>query len=496
MKKYDIAIIGGGFSGLMSAAILSKHGYSVCLLEKEKKVGGNLQTFRRFGKTFNTGLHYVGALDNGQILNKIFKYVGVYDKISLKPLDNDCFDKIIIDKKEYCSVTGFDNYENNLKRLFPNDVEDISQYMNKIKEVWNSNPYLNLRDIDESIVVTEAFDNDGLMDVVNSVIKNEELKSLLLANNALYAGDPERTPFYIHALITSLFIQSAYTISDGSHNLVNAFVEVLKEQSVDILTNKKVSKILTENGLAKKIITEDGSEIVAETVFSSVHPTVSVSWFDEGVFRKIFLNRISSLKNTTSSFVLYLSFKPKSFKHYNNNHFIYNTSDVFGAVYEKNEWPKSIIFYTTEDKESIGYAESATAIAFMNFEEVEKWKDKSFRKGNEEYDSFKNEKSDKIIKLLSKSFQDIETSVENYATSTPLTYLDYTGIPEGSMYGIAKDYTNQVGTYMPIDTRVSNFKLMGQSIGLHGIMGVAMNSVLACSKIVGINKLISEIREF
>ncbi len=81
-NKYDIVIIGSGFSGLMCGAILSKNGYSVCLLEKQPTPGGNLQTFKRHGKVFNTGLHYLGALKKGQTLYKIFKYG--YPHISLK----------------------------------------------------------------------------------------------------------------------------------------------------------------------------------------------------------------------------------------------------------------------------------------------------------------------------------------------------------------------------------------------------------------------------
>jgi len=40
MPQYDVAIIGGGLSGLSSAYFLSKEGFSVILLEKEKDLGG------------------------------------------------------------------------------------------------------------------------------------------------------------------------------------------------------------------------------------------------------------------------------------------------------------------------------------------------------------------------------------------------------------------------------------------------------------------------
>ena len=38
--EYDIVVIGAGVGGLTAAALLSKAGYSVCVLEKEPHAGG------------------------------------------------------------------------------------------------------------------------------------------------------------------------------------------------------------------------------------------------------------------------------------------------------------------------------------------------------------------------------------------------------------------------------------------------------------------------
>ena len=61
-KKYDVIIIGSGLGGLQCAYILAKHGYKVAIFEKESQHGGCLQIFRRKGYTFDTGMHYIGAL--------------------------------------------------------------------------------------------------------------------------------------------------------------------------------------------------------------------------------------------------------------------------------------------------------------------------------------------------------------------------------------------------------------------------------------------------
>ena len=43
-------VIGGGLGGLMTAAILSKEGCKVTVLEKNAIIGGGLQSFSRFGE--------------------------------------------------------------------------------------------------------------------------------------------------------------------------------------------------------------------------------------------------------------------------------------------------------------------------------------------------------------------------------------------------------------------------------------------------------------
>ena len=94
LKKYDVVIVGSGLGGLCSALILSKEGMRVCVLEKNKQIGGTLQTFVREKVIFDSGVHYVGGLDQGQNLHQLFTFLGIMDKLKLRKLDEECFDAI------------------------------------------------------------------------------------------------------------------------------------------------------------------------------------------------------------------------------------------------------------------------------------------------------------------------------------------------------------------------------------------------------------------
>ncbi|MDV0444806.1 hypothetical protein MmiAt1_03470 [Methanimicrococcus sp. At1] len=64
---YDVIVIGGGISGLMSALTLSKHGNRVLVLEKDETVGGNCRSYQKEGFTVDTGPHAITALRGGPL---------------------------------------------------------------------------------------------------------------------------------------------------------------------------------------------------------------------------------------------------------------------------------------------------------------------------------------------------------------------------------------------------------------------------------------------
>src|SRR6185436_6997894 len=107
-QEFDIVIIGSGMGGLVCANLLGMEGYKVCVLEKNKQIGGCLQTYVRDRVIFDAGVHYLGGLSKGQNLYQIFKYLGLMDKLKLQQMDEEAFDIIIIDndEKEYVYAQG------------------------------------------------------------------------------------------------------------------------------------------------------------------------------------------------------------------------------------------------------------------------------------------------------------------------------------------------------------------------------------------------------
>lgn len=81
MSDYDVIVIGGGISGLLSALTLSKHGKSVLVLEKDSIVGGNCNSYMVDGFQVDTGPHAITHLKEGplrRLMDEYFTYMPVF----------------------------------------------------------------------------------------------------------------------------------------------------------------------------------------------------------------------------------------------------------------------------------------------------------------------------------------------------------------------------------------------------------------------------------
>jgi len=68
----DVAIIGAGMGGLTAAALLSRAGLSVCVLEAANKPGGLLAGFKHNGFVFDTAVHWLNQCGPGGLVRRIF----------------------------------------------------------------------------------------------------------------------------------------------------------------------------------------------------------------------------------------------------------------------------------------------------------------------------------------------------------------------------------------------------------------------------------------
>lgn len=487
---YDFVIIGSGLGGLECAYILAAEGYSVVVLEKNHQIGGNLQVFSRDKRIFDTGVHYIGNMDEGESLHQIFKYFNLTDTLKWTKMGEDCFDLIHFnDGKSYKLAQGYDRFRANLVADFPDEEDAIDQYISRIQEVCENFPLYNLRyDVEENLMSNEKgeilFQN--LAEYLESITDNKRLRDVLAGNSGLYAGKKSKTPIYVHALINDSFIRGAYRLKDGGSQIAIGLSRGIRKMGGKILKHKEVvGANYNEEGHITEVILSNGETVKGKNFISNMHPAVTVDIFGEERFLKPYRKRIKGLENTTSTFNVYLSLEKDSFPYLDYN--IYHLGDDAwrGAEYAPEDWGKTMYVCTPASSKSDKYADSMIIMSYMRYEEVAAWEDSKNTvaiPGNrgKSYEEFKKEKEQFIIDQVEKLFPDIRSKIRNVYSSSPLTLRDYIGDYEGSLYGIIKDCNSPARSLINSSTRVPNLYLTGQNLILHGIVGVTIGAFVTC----------------
>lgn len=495
--KYDILIVGSGLGGLVCADILSKEGLSVCVVEKNKQAGGCLQSYKKHGCSFDVGVHYLGGLDEGQILNKFFKYLNIYDDLSLKKLDTDCFDLINYKNDNYPIAQGFSNFIEKLHAKFPNEKTALEKYIEQLKKIQSSlSMFHEMKDDNYKFLFDNEFNTLGAYDFLNSITQNRDLVNVLSGNISLFAGKREKTSLYLYGLISYSYIESAYKVAGGSQQIADLLINEITKNGGRVLTNSEVVKFNSENDKLSSVLLANNEVVEAETFISSIHPSLTLAMVDNKNIRKSFINRIGSLENSVSAFTIDVVFKDNSFKNLNYNYYHYNLDDLWDSplVNEAN-WPNAFMFHIPAEKTETTYAKNLTVLSFMPFDFVKKWENSSPENRSQEYEEYKEKMAQKLLRKVDSLYPGFINSIKKYNVSTPLTFRDFNGTVDGSLYGIMKDYQSPLSTFIHPRTKVPNLLLTGQNIAFHGVFGVIIGAILTCGELIGIKKIIKEIND-
>ena len=498
---YDVVIIGSGLGGLVSANILAKEGYSVCVLEKNNQYGGNLQTFVREKTIFDTGVHYIGGLSEGQNLYQYFKYLNIIDDLNLKKLDEDGFDIITFDNddNEYKHAQGYEKFIKNLLVQFPEEEQAINTYCEKLKDICDKFPLYGLKHGKPYYENSDIFSLKA-KDFINTLTNNKKLQAVLAGTNFLYAGDGERSPFYVHALTVNSYIESAYRCINGGSQISKILIRRLKEFGGDAFKHHEVVKFGFEDKKISSVFTKNGKEIKGDLFISNIEPKLTLKLVGEDKFRKAYANRINNIESIIAGFSLYIVLKPNSFKYQNKNYYhIKDYNKIWDAQnYTEESWPEGYMVSMGINKKTKEWGDSLTVMTYMKYDEVEPWANTFNTVANKNdrgqtYEEFKAEKAERLIVELEKKFPNIRDCIQEIHTSTPLSYRDYIGSNRGSIYGYVKDADNPLRSFISPRTKIKNLLLTGQSLNMHGILGVTIGAVLTCSEVVGMEKLLNTI---
>lgn len=490
-------IIGGGFGGLCTGALLARMGMQVTVLEKNNSIGGGLQSFSRKGIYFETGMHILAGLGEGQTVYRIFNFIGIMNRLNIKQCDEDCMDEItyLAEGITYRIPQGKDAFYRALSSYFPHEREGINAYIKACYQLADEVNIFYLRPTDSFYVLHSEQFMQPADEFIGSFVTDKRLRDILAYMNPMYGGVSGHTPAYIHAIINVLYIDGQYHFVGRSQHLAEELERVIVEHGGQVLTKKNVSVIETLNREIKWVKTTDGSLYQGDYYISAIHPQLLPGLMGDSGFPKAYAKRLMSAPNTYSAFILYITFKEKSFPYINHTCYM---QDDYGSVwelgkYDAKNWPRGMMYITPPRDGQDEWAERMTINCIMPWKEVEKWTNTCVGHRGVAYEIWKKEQIGRILDKMECLYSDFRSKIKDCYAASPLTIRDYYGNPQGTLYGFQKDCKDSAQTmFMPV-TKIRNLLLTGQCLNLHGICGVPLTAINTAEAIFGTNTVVNAI---
>jgi all-trans-retinol 13,14-reductase len=493
----SIVVIGGGLGGLFTGALLAKEGCRVTVLEKNKQIGGGLQTFYRRGVGFESGMHLLGGIRPGGSIYKLCRYLGIMDKMDIRDVDHDCMDEItyLSDGKTYRVPEGKENFIAYFQHEFPDEATHIRDYVEALFAIVNEIDFFYLR-TSNSHIYTHGEQFMWPADrLIAHFIGNEKLRDVLAYMNPMYGGYAGHTPAYIHALINVLYISGPSRFAGNSQQMAEALRGVIEAHGGCVAGGDPVTGIDITDRELTAVSTRSGCRYTADKYVAAIHPAALLQLTDAKAFSRAFRTRIASAPNSYSSFCVYVVFKPQSFPYI--NHTCYYQSD-YGMVWHYNEYnagefPRGFMYMTPCEAEQGPWATKMIINSIMPYSACAPWAGTLTGNRGRAYEEWKRQRTEQVLEKMERLFPGFRQKYDLVFASSPLTIRDYYNEPEGALYGLHKDCLNVAQSQVPVYTKVRNLYMTGQNVNLHGFCGVPLTAINTAEAIVGLNRITDKI---
>jgi len=492
----QVVIIGAGLGGLFTGALLAKEGFRVTVLEKNAAIGGGLQTFSRFGETFDTGMHVVGGMGPDGNIMRICRYLGIADRVKLQPVDDDCTDHLYFaeDGCHYRIAKGREGFVRSLAAYFPAERDHLHRYVEAIYQLADEVSLFSLRPSASSLALHSPAFVMAASDFIAQYIGDRRLRSVIAYMNPLYGGRYDETPAFVHAIVSVLYINGASRFVGGSSHFADLLAGVIRGHGGEVLPGDAVEWVEVADRHVSFVRTRSGREYRADHYISAIHPCTLLGLMPSGAFPKAYRDRLNAIPNAYSAFALYIKFKEHTFPYINHSeYYMTRYDDIWNFGRTDKPWPLGFLFMTPPESCSDGYSRKALVTAPMSFEQVRQWEDTTVGRRGADYEAWKQEQTARLLQLLEELHPGIGHCVEQVDASSPLTIRDYYGVKEGSLCGYSKDWKNLALSQVPVVTKVDNLLLTGQCNNLHGFCGVPLTAITTCEALLGRNHIVNKL---
>ncbi len=501
---YDAVVIGSGLGAMAFGAIMAKEGKKVLLLEKHYVAGGFTHVFKRKEYEWDVGIHYVGDVHKDfTFLSIMFDYITDH-KLKWTEMD-EVYDRVIIEDRSYDFRSGKENFIAMLYERFPGEETAIDKYIEAVYRSTSQNkkffqeralPPL-LSKLVGSFLTNKYYEMSDrtTSEVLDQITDNQELKAVLCGQYGDHGLPPGQSSFAMQAVVNKHYWKGGGFPVGGCERIAETIVPVIEKAGGAVAVRAGVEKILVKDGRAYGVEMEDGSTIEAPMIVSGAgYLNTMGRLLDRKVQQEIGFDPSKGVPPSVSHVCLYIGLKHdlRELGIGSTNYWVYPSNDHDKNVADYLADPSKpfpvtyISFPSLKDPEwNDRYPGKSTIemITLAPFEWFAKWKDERWKHRGEEYEAYKEQYSQRLLGELYKQFPQLESKIDYYELSTPLSTAHFVNYENGEIYGL--DHTPERYRMKELRPRtpIKNLYLTGQDIVTCGIGGALMGGVLTAAHV-------------
>lgn len=261
-SHYDVAIIGAGMSGLAAGIRLAHFGRSVCIFERHNAPGGLNSFYSIGGRKYDVGLHamtnYVRPGVKGTPLTKLLRQLRI-DREEFA-LCEQKQSRVAFGPRGETSLRFTNDFavlEGEVAARFPDQIDGFRRL----------------------VAVVRTFDDVSLdarpvsaREIVRRHVSDPLLEDMLFCPIMYYGSATEQDMEFGQFVIMfkALFLEGFARPFEGVRQVIRVLLEKYRAAGGERRMKCGVQRVVTREGRAAALILDDGTEITAHHVISSI----------------------------------------------------------------------------------------------------------------------------------------------------------------------------------------------------------------------------------
>jgi all-trans-retinol 13,14-reductase len=497
-REWDYVVIGSGMGGMVSAALLSKLGKRVLILEQHYVPGGFTHTFKRKKWVWDVGVHAVGEVSDRAVLGKILSELTDHSLqwTSLGPVyDEFHFPDLSIDFPD-----GRPQFVENLLQAFPQERDAVEQYIRSLRDVAGVMRRYYLSRLvppefatwTDPVLAGDAFRllTERTKDVLDRMSNDPRFKAVLTSQWGYYGAPPSRSSYAIHALVAKHFMHGGFYPVGGSARIAECLLATVHGAGGWTRINAEVEQILVHDRQVRGVQLKSGEVIRAKKVISAAGALATVKrLLPEAERHREWAGSIARLNPSPCHVCLYVGFKGDITQAGASaaNKWFYESWDSEADTWHVDD-SKAIApvlycsFPSLKDPRHDPGGEmlhTGEVVTFVPYSVFAPWKDGRWKRRGEDYEAFKQSLSDRLLEQFLNHLPGLRPFVAFTELSTPLSTEHFTRAASGAIYGLEPTPERYKNPWLRPRTPVRNLFLSGSDMATVGVIGAMVGGLLA-----------------